>query len=71
MLASISLATVTFLGRRDHATVVATLGGYCCIISLNGAFLNSGVEANRSGEDEKWSAGEQEDGGDMHVAREH
>jgi hypothetical protein len=70
LLASIILATVTLWGRRDHATAVATLGGNSCIISLNGAFLNSGVEVNRSGEDEKWSAGEQEDGGDMHVARE-
>jgi hypothetical protein len=52
---------------REYAT---DFGGSSCITSLLGAFLDVDVEANRTGEAEEGSAGEQNDGGDMHVAGE-
>ena len=59
-----------FLGSRKRATVVATLGGSSCIISLDGAFLDSGVEANRTSEDKKGSTSEQNNSRDMYITRE-
>ena len=52
---------------RRPATQV---GGSSCITSLDGAFLDVNVKVNRTCEAEEGSAGEQNQGGDIHVAGE-
>jgi len=65
LIATLS-ATVVFKDNRGRATV----GGSSCIANLDVAFLDVAVEVNRTGEAEEGSAGEQNDGGDIHVAGE-